>query len=49
MYDYLVVGAGLYGATIAQQMREKGKSDIMTMIGDETVWAIFFILTGKWT
>ena len=26
MYDYLVVGAGLYGATIAQQMREKGKS-----------------------
>lgn len=26
MYDYLVVGAGLYGATFAQQMREHGRS-----------------------
>lgn len=26
MYDYLVVGSGLYGATFAQQAREKGKS-----------------------
>lgn len=25
-YDYLVVGAGLYGATFAQQAKEKGKS-----------------------
>ena len=25
-YDYLVVGAGLYGATIAQQAKAKGKS-----------------------
>lgn len=25
-YDYLVVGAGLYGATIAQQLHENGKS-----------------------
>ena len=24
-YDYLVVGAGLYGATFAQQAREHGK------------------------
>lgn len=24
MYDYLIVGAGLYGAVFAQQMREKG-------------------------
>ena len=26
MYDYLVVGAGLYGAVFANQMKEKGKS-----------------------
>ncbi|SDB34526.1 UDP-galactopyranose mutase [Eubacterium oxidoreducens] len=26
MYDYLVVGAGLYGAVFAQQAKEKGKS-----------------------
>lgn len=26
MYNYLIVGAGLYGATVAQQAREKGKS-----------------------
>lgn len=26
MYDYLVVGAGLYGATFAQQMHEHGRS-----------------------
>lgn len=26
MYDYLVVGAGLYGAVIAQKMKEAGKS-----------------------
>ena len=25
MYDYLIVGAGLYGAVFAQQMQEKGK------------------------
>lgn len=25
MYDYLIVGAGLYGATFAQQMTERGK------------------------
>ena len=25
MYDYLIVGAGLYGATFAQKMTEKGK------------------------
>ena len=25
-YDFLVVGAGLYGATFAQQAKEKGKS-----------------------
>ena len=25
-YDYLVVGAGLYGAAFAQQMKENGKS-----------------------
>ena len=25
-YDYVIVGAGLYGATIARQMKEKGKS-----------------------
>ena len=25
MYDYLVVGAGLYGAVFAQQAKEKGK------------------------
>ena len=25
-YDYLIVGAGLYGATNAQQMRERGKT-----------------------
>lgn len=24
-YDYLVVGAGLYGAVFAQQAKEKGK------------------------
>ena len=26
MYDYLVVGAGLFGAVFAQQMKEAGKS-----------------------
>jgi len=26
MIDYLIVGAGLYGATIAQQLKEKGKT-----------------------
>lgn len=26
MYDYLVVGAGLYGAVFARQMKDKGKS-----------------------
>ena len=26
MYDYLIVGAGLYGATFAQQAKEQGKS-----------------------
>ncbi|MBR0232632.1 MAG: UDP-galactopyranose mutase [Synergistaceae bacterium] len=26
MYDFLIVGAGLYGATMAQQLREFGKS-----------------------
>ena len=26
MFDYLIVGAGLFGAVVAQQMREKGKS-----------------------
>ena len=25
-YDYLVVGAGLFGAAFAQRMREAGKS-----------------------
>ena len=25
-YDFLIVGAGLYGATVAQQMREQGKT-----------------------
>ena len=26
MYDYLIVGAGLYGATVAQQLHSAGKS-----------------------
>ena len=26
MYDYLIVGAGLYGATFAYQAKQKGKS-----------------------
>ena len=26
MYDYLVVGAGLYGAVFAQQAKKHGKS-----------------------
>lgn len=26
MYDYLIVGAGLYGAVFAQQAKERGKS-----------------------
>ena len=26
-YDYLVVGAGLYGAVFAQQAKEKGACD----------------------
>ena len=26
MYDYLVVGSGLYGATFAQQAKAHGKS-----------------------
>ena len=25
-YDYLIVGAGLYGAVFAQQMKEHGRS-----------------------
>ena len=25
-YDYLIVGAGLYGAVFAQQAKERGKS-----------------------
>ena len=25
MYDYLIIGAGLYGATFAQRARERGK------------------------
>ena len=26
MYDYLIVGAGLYGAVFARQAKERGKS-----------------------
>ena len=26
MYDFLIVGAGIYGASFAQKMRENGKS-----------------------
>ena len=26
MYDFLIVGAGLYGAVFAQQAKENGKS-----------------------
>ncbi len=26
MYDYLIVGAGLYGATIARQLTDAGKT-----------------------
>lgn len=29
MYDYLVVGSGLYGATVAQQLHNAGKSVLM--------------------
>ena len=29
MYDYLIVGAGLYGAVFAQQARERGKSALV--------------------
>ncbi len=29
MYDYLVVGAGLFGAVFAQQMKEAGKSGLV--------------------
>ncbi len=28
-YNYLIVGSGLYGATIAQQLKSKGKSVLM--------------------
>ena len=28
-YDYLVVGAGLYGATVAQQLKSRGKSVLL--------------------
>ena len=29
MYDYLIIGAGLYGAVFAQQARERGKSALV--------------------
>ena len=29
MYDYLVVGTGLFGAVVAQQMKAAGKSVLM--------------------
>ena len=29
MYDYLIVGAGLYGAVFAQQARERGKTALV--------------------
>ena len=28
-YDYLVVGAGLFGAVFARQMKEKGRNVIL--------------------
>lgn len=34
MYDYLVVGAGLYGAVFAQQAKAHGKSVLVIFVRD---------------
>ena len=41
MYDYLVVGAGLYGATMAQQLKEHGKSVLVVDKRDHIAGNVF--------
>ena len=57
-YDYLIVGAGLFGAVFARQMRDAGKSvlviDQRNHIGgnvytEETEAWIYLILSKKAT
>lgn len=40
-YDYLVVGAGLYGATIAQQLKEMGKKILIIDKRDHIAGNVF--------
>lgn len=41
MYDYLVVGAGLFGATVAQQLKENGKSVLVVEKRDHIAGNIY--------
>ena len=41
MYEYLVVGAGLYGAVMAQQMREAGRSVLVVDKRDHIAGNVF--------
>ena len=44
MYDYLIVGAGLYGAVFAHQMKEKGKSCLVIEKRDHIAGNIYTAL-----
>jgi UDP-galactopyranose mutase len=41
MYDYLVVGIGLYGAVFAQQAKEHGKSVLVIDKHDHIVGNVY--------
>ncbi|MBE5847448.1 MAG: UDP-galactopyranose mutase [Lachnospiraceae bacterium] len=41
MYDYLIVGAGLYGAVFAQQMKEKGRKCLVIDRRDHIAGNVF--------
>ena len=40
-YDYLIVGAGLFGAVFAHEAAQKGKTCLV--IDKEIIWAEIFI------
>ena len=42
MYDYLVVGAGLYGAVFAYEAKKAGKTCLV--IDRETILQVIFIV-----
>ena len=45
MYDYLIVGAGLFGAVFAQQAKEKGKR---VLVIDRVIISQEMYIQRKW-